>query len=223
MILSAQYRNLSFRYMGYAEKDIPDNIALLEEKCEKSLLKAVSPLYTYKFFDIDIKEDGVYLSGYRLILNGNDIKKHLSGCKKAVLLSATLGTGADKLIKQTSVYDMTESFITDCIASALIEQICDNAEEEIKEKFPDMYTTWRYSPGYGDFPVTAQKDFLDVTNAQKRIGLYLSEGGMLMPTKSVTAVIGLSDIPVNKNKRGCISCNMKDKCSFRKRGIHCEF
>lgn len=223
MILSSEYRDLSFRYMGYAQKDIPDNITELEEKCEKALLTVISPSYTYKLFDIEFKKDGVHLSDCKLIMHGEDIRNHLSGCKKAALMSATLGTGADKLIKQTSVYDMTESFITDCIASALIEQVCDEAEEEIRKKLTGMYMTWRYSPGYGDFPIDAQKDFLESVNAQKRIGLYLSEGGMLMPTKSVTAVIGLSDTPVNKNKRGCICCNMRDKCSFRKRGIHCEF
>ncbi len=223
MIFSDESKTLAFRYMGYSKENIPENIKMLADKCQKTLLEKITPKFTYKIFDIEIKNNGVLLTNSNLILIGNDIKNHLTNCKYVVLLSATLGIGADTLIKQASVYDMTESFITDCLASALIEQVCDKAEMEIKQKFSDMYMTWRYSPGYGDFPITLQKDFLTITDAQKRIGLYLSDGGMLIPSKSVTSVIGLSEIPVNKNKRGCICCNMRDKCSFRKRGNYCEF
>ncbi len=223
MIISADCRATAFRYMGYSEENIPDNIRFITDKCEKTLLEKISPKFTYRIFDIEVAENALLLKNTGLSLSGNDIKNHLIGCKKAVLLSATLGTGADTLIKQLSFIDMTESFIADCIAGALIEQVCDEAEAEIKQKIPDMYMTWRFSPGYGDFPITLQNEFLTAVDAKKRIGLYLSEGGMLMPSKSVTAVIGLSKTPVNKNKRGCICCNMRDKCSFRKRGNHCEF
>lgn len=223
MLISAEYKATALRYMGYSKDNIPQNIALIAEKCEKDLLEKISPKFTYKLFDIEIQDNGVFLKNPPFTLIGKDIKEHLEDCSKAVLLSATLGIGIDTLIKQLSISDVTESFIADCIASALIEQVCDEAETEIKQKIPDMYTTWRYSPGYGDFPITQQEDFLAITDAKKRIGLYLSEGGMLMPTKSVTAVIGLSETPLNKNKRGCISCNMRDNCSFRKRGNHCGF
>lgn len=217
------YKPQAFIYMGYADGNIPDNIKELTDKCEKTLLGVITPLYSLHIFDMEFSDNGVLLCGSNFLMQGDDIKNHLDGCSKAVLICATLGVGADRLIKQLSVTDMTESFITDALASALIEQVCDTAEGEIQKKLPDMFMTWRFSPGYGDFPIGQQKEFLAVTNASKQVGLYLSEGGMLIPSKSVTAVVGISEKPLTKKKRGCTTCNMKDRCSFRKKGVRCEF
>ena len=52
----------------------------------------------------------------------------------------------------------------------------------------------RFSPGYGDLSITIQKDFLQALNADKTVGLSLSEGNLMIPEKSVTAFIGVSKI-----------------------------
>ncbi|MGN0614595.1 MAG: vitamin B12 dependent-methionine synthase activation domain-containing protein [Porcipelethomonas sp.] len=223
MTLDSIDRQQALRYSGFKGKNVPEKLLTLVEECEKELLSAINPDYIFRCFDIRTESSGIVIEGSTLTLMGKDIKRHLEGCEKAVLMCATLGIGADRLIKQLSVSDMSRSFMTDALASAAIEQVCDEAEKVIKEKFPDMYMTWRYSPGYGDFPIEQQTDFLAVTNASKRIGLNLTEGGMLMPSKSVTAVIGLSGNPVNQKKRGCACCNMAKTCSYRRRGEHCGF
>ena len=64
--------------------------------------------------------------------------------------------------------------------------------------------------------------FLEVLNAGKRIGLSALENCMMVPTKSVTAVIGLSNNEISKGMRGCVCCNMRDRCAYRIRGEHCE-
>ena len=69
----------------------------------------------------------------------------------------------------------------------------------------------------------SQKNFLDVLNASKRIGVMATTGSILTPRKSITCIIGLSKEPVQQDKRGCNTCNLKGKCTFRKRGEHCGF
>ena len=97
-------------------------------------------------------------------------------------------------------------------------------EKEIKEKInKDNFMTWRFSPGYGDLPITLQREFVRVTDAEKRIGLTVNEGGILLPRKSVTAIIGLSKEPIPKQRRGCAYCNMNKTCQFRRGGTHCGF
>ena len=54
--------------------------------------------------------------------------------------------------------------------------------------------TWRFSPGYGDRPLSMQDDLLAAVEAGKRIGLATTQGHMLTPMKSVTAIIGLQDM-----------------------------
>ena len=81
--------------------------------------------------------------------------------------------------------------------------------------------TFRFSPGYGDYPIELQKDFLRILDAQRKIGLTVNDNFMLVPTKSVTAVLGLSKNPIEQKKRGCAVCNMRDKCKYRRNGEHC--
>lgn len=213
-------REEAFRYMGI-KGEPPQNVLQAAEECERLILECITPKFHWIFAEIeDFSEKGVILSGHRLILSGNDIAAHLGGCCGAVLLCATLGEGADRLIRKFQAEDMAKAVITDSLASAAIEQVCDIAEEEIRRRFKNL--TWRFSPGYGDFPLECQGDFLAAVNASRRVGVFLTEGGLLTPTKSVTAVIGVSETPINNSRKGCGGCNMRDKCNFRKSGGHCN-
>ncbi len=211
----------ALRYLKYGNNLPDENIQQIMNECEKKLLSVIKPRYTYKVFDIKIS-DKVYLENCTLTLNGNDIKKHLENCSKAVLMAVTLSADTDKFIRNSQISNMTEAVILDSMASVCTEQLCDEVEEEIHKNFPQYFHTWRYSAGYGDFPISIQSDFLDVLDAQKRIGLCVTSSNILTPKKSVTAVIGLSETPVNYKKRGCITCNMNKNCQYRKNGEHCE-
>ena len=212
----------AFRYMGHKGGVLPENLTAPADECEQRLLEAVSPKLVYALFDIEQTENGVIVGGTSLMLKGNDISAHLADCEKCVLFAATLGAGADAVIRGYESAAMEKAVIADCMASAAIEQVCDLAEAEIREKLPDMHFTWRFSPGYGDLPLNIQRDFLNVLNAQKRIGLTVTESLILIPRKSVTAVIGVSERKIPKGRRGCAVCNMKDVCELRKRGTHCN-
>lgn len=213
----------ALRYLRYGSNVPDDNIQSVIDRCEKELLAVINPRYTYKVFDISDNNNNIHLNGCKLILKGNDITNHLNGCIKAVLMCATLSADTDKLIRNTQINNMTEAVILDSLASVCTEQLCDEVEKEIHDKFPQYFHTWRYSAGYGDFPIDIQSDFISILDAQKRIGLCVTSSGMLTPKKSVTAVIGLSENPVNLKKRGCLTCSMQKTCQFRRKGERCEF
>lgn len=212
--------DLALRYMGFKMNGANDFMPVVTD-CLNELCGCISPQYVYKLFDITSTPDGICVEGTDLVLTGNSVREHLSGCKKCVLMAATLSAAADTLIRRYSAYDMTRSFVTDCLASAAIESVCDSAEKDMRSKLPDKFFTWRFSPGYGDLPLDLQQTVLSVLNAGKRIGLNVTDSMMLVPSKSVTAVIGVSDEPVLKRNRGCPDCNMFETCSFRKGGFHC--
>ncbi len=211
----------ALRYMGYG-KNKPDEVTMQNIiECEKALLEVIKPECVYRIFDICRTDDGVSVEGTSLVLTGKDVANHLKGCPKAALLAVTVSGGADRLIRSYAAYDMAKSVITDCLASAAVEQVCNEVDKIIRENSQQKYQTWRFSPGYGDLPLEIQKDFLDVLNAGKRIGLSVLDNCMMVPTKSVTAVIGLSDNEISKGKRGCACCNMRGSCAYRVRGEHC--
>ncbi len=87
---------------------------------------------------------------------------------------------------------MAEAMMIDNMASYLVEKACDRAEEIIMEDF-DADKTFRYGLGYGDFPITKQKEFLNLLDASRQVGVHVNEASMLMPTKSVTCLIGIKD------------------------------
>lgn len=209
------------RYMGYRDEP-PQNQMDLIQHCADELKKCIQPAFVYRVFELDFTEEGVKLQGSSLIFKGMDIRQHLEGCQKCILFCATAGIKTDELIRQKESEDINTGFITDCLASAAAEAVCNALEKELAAKLPDMYFTWRFSPGYGDFPLEIQPKIIDVLNAAKRTGVTCTEGLMLVPTKSVTAIIGVSDTPIAKKRQNCTACNMHDRCTIRKNGAHCH-
>ena len=204
-------------------REVPaENIAELLERCEKRVLDVIRPNYVYREAELEFTENGIRAGDMNELLTGSDIARHLAGCTKAVLFAATLSAEADKLIRQAAVTDVAESFAIDCLCSAAVEQVCDAAEEEIFSVIEAPYRTWRFSPGYGDLPLGIQGSFLKMLNAQRRIGLTVTDSMLLIPSKSVTALIGISDAPVSRGKRGCGSCNMRENCAYRRGGRSCQ-
>lgn len=212
-------RGEAFRYMGQ-RGEASAELREVAEECEKRLLSAISPKLVYAVFDIENGEE-ISVLGTPLKLAGESIREHLAGCEKCALMAVTLGSGVDSLLREFESSAMEKAFVADALASAAVEQACDLAEEEIKARLGGAHFTWRFSPGYGDLPLGIQRDFLDVLNAQKRIGLTVTDSLILIPRKSVTAIIGISNHELTPKTRGCSTCLIREKCELRKRGEHC--
>ncbi len=214
-------RRQALRYAGMHGE--PDRyLSDLADNCGKRLLSAISPKYTYRVYPLEFRPDGIACKGTSLVLTGKDIASHLQGCSRAILLCVTLSAAADACIRTAQTADVTAGLLTDALASAAVEQVCDQAECEILAALPEFHATWRFSPGYGDLPLALQGDFLAAVDAMRRVGVTVSDSGLLIPRKSVTAIIGLSDAPVQKGKRGCAVCNLSNTCPYRAKGEHCR-
>ncbi|MBO5226932.1 MAG: methionine synthase [Ruminococcus sp.] len=209
----------TLRYMGFGE-GIPDShFTERINAMEKELIKTAVPRFVWKSEPLVSDED--ILSAGGIILAGNDIRAHLEGCTHVVFMAATLSIQTDMLISRTQTRNIGDAHILDALAGAGIEQICGKAEFLIKEQFPEKYMTWRYSAGYGDFPIELQSELAAYLDAQRKIGLTVTETSLMIPKKSVTAVIGIADKPLPQKRSGCTSCNMRDICNFRRNGVHC--
>ena len=215
IVLGQLDKNEALRYMGHRGEDIDEQLDKLITKCEKEVLSCVKPRFVYKVCDISREEKGILVKDTNLFLTGNSIKKHLDGCDKAVLMAVTISADADRLIRIAQIRDMAEAVAIDSLCSVAVEQACDRAELIIKEENPGYYQTFRFGLGYGDLPISLQGQFLHVLNAPKQIGLNVSSTDMLTPTKSVTAIIGISDTQEKCHIKGCEACEKKD-CIYRR-------
>ncbi len=206
-------RNEAVRYLGGAGIELGYRMDRLMDECEKEIIEKASPKFLYVQRDLPCPE----------IMGGKDIENHLNGCTEAVIMCATLGTEIDRLLRVSQISDMARAVVLDSFASVAIEQVCNRVDEMIAEENSGMYMTFRFSPGYGDYPIKLQKNILNILDAPRRIGLTTNDNYLLMPSKSVTAVLGLSPEPIERRKRGCAVCNMRDNCRFRRNGEHCGF
>jgi cobalamin-dependent methionine synthase I len=75
------------------------------------------------------------------------------------------------------------------MGAALIEQWCDIIHKDFQDKLGA--NTFRFSCGYGDLPLTLQRDIFAALNVNKNIGVSLSDNCFMTPSKSVTAIIGI--------------------------------
>ena len=118
-------------------------------------------------------------------LGSEGLKKHLEGCREAVIFAATVGIGIDRLIARYSSISPTKALLFQAIGAERIEALCDEFNAELGGG--------RFSPGYGDLPLEFQKEIFKILDCPKRIGLTLNESMLMSPSKSVTAIIGVKN------------------------------
>lgn len=159
---------------------------------------------------ITVDEAGVTLdTGVRF--TSRDLARHLKGCDKALLLAATLGSRVDVAIRRLALCSVAEGAAAQAVAAALIESYCDDVQA--KADTDGLAQRPRFSPGYGDWRLEEQRLLFPVLDCAKRIGLTLTDGLMMAPSKSVTAIIGLSeDVACVWNK--CMTCGNVN-CPYR--------
>lgn len=212
------HENEALLYLGYRGGKLPENIHETIARCEEILLKTARPRIVWRQFDL---KDDLTFSGTGFCPAGNDVKALLHDCRQVILFAATLGTEVEALLHRTQVRDMAEAVVLDCCASSAIENVCDNFCEDLQAELAPKYLTDRFSPGYGDLPFAQQKEVCGILDIGRRIGVNLSPGGLMIPQKSVTALMGIADTPQKKRFRGCAYCSLFETCLLRKENRTC--
>lgn len=208
------------RYLGGPITDVPSSLLQSVQGAAAQLQAVARPRAVWRSFDLD----GTALTGTTLTLPGDAIQRHLSHCHRALLMAATLGADAERLLLHTQVTDMAQALILDSSASAAIENVCDNLEADLRSQVESQgfFLTDRFSPGYGDLPLSLQSQFCTLLNTQRQIGLTVSQTSLLIPRKSVTAILGISDQPRLTRSSGCQNCALFETCQIRKGGATCQ-
>ena len=211
----------ALRYLGADKADEATRRAV--EQAAEELTEKLVPRFVYKVFSVEHTESGAFLPEAGLALPGKMAKSMLHCCGQAALLCCTLGAEFDRLLRMTQARDMAKASILNACGSAYAEAGCNEAEKEIASRYPNLYLTDRFSPGYGDLPLSIQPSFITALDADRRLGVTVTDSLLMLPAKTVTAVIGLSETPQPARIRGCGCCALKKNCAYRERGTHCDF
>lgn len=219
----------------HAKGSADSRLAEQMDEAERLLKEAARPKAVYRLIERSaiLPEDAQMNTFDGLSEVSISIKKHLEGCHKAVLMAITLGADVDQLLRRIQITDMAMAVILDTGASVLIEQLADYFQEEIAKKLMTLdqigdgkpgtgtFMTPRFSPGYGDWSITEQSRIVRLLDGQRQIGLNVTKDSLMIPRKSITAVIGIADHPVKGCLATCDECVLKDKCQLKKEGKFC--
>ena len=205
-----------FRYLGYHNTIPTETIQSVVTDCISELLNCCSMHHTYKIFDCVIQHTKIIIDNH-VIIESKNLSKNLNECNQVILFAATLGVQADILLKKYSHIDMSKAVIMHAVAATVIEEYCDQCQIEIEKTLANqkLFLRPRFSPGYGDFNLIHQQDFITLLDCPRKIGLTLTDSFLLAPSKSVTAVMGISKTNKYCPIKGCEAC-AKTNCIFRR-------
>jgi len=149
----------------------------------EAALKAIRPARAWRRFDDPFVAGGA---------DSASLTEHLAGCHAVYLVCTTIGAAFDALQRRTSATSPSDAFVLQAIGAAAIEEWTDETECEIRRELKDGETlVSRYSPGYGDWPLEAQRRLFELLDAPRKAGVSLTDSLLMVPSKSVSAIIGV--------------------------------
>lgn len=209
------------RYLGYRGNQPDEQIEKLIDEVLSELLNKIQPKNIYKIYSAKVEGNKVSLYDRDLSVPSMTIVSHnfsenVKNCSYVVLMAATLGLEADKLLHKYEIINMTKASITQACGAAAIEAYCNKIQEEIRINALEkgLYLRPRFSPGYGDLPLEKQKDIFELLECTKRLGITLTDSLLMYPTKSVTAFIGMTTEKQGCHIAKCSQCK-NTECEFR--------
>ena len=197
--------------LRYAGADKSVGLPLLDECLAESDGK-LSYKICYIDSSVNITENTVMFDFASV--KSENLAKHLCGCKSAVVFAATVGVEIDRLISKYGRISPLKALIFQAIGAQQIEGLCDAFSADMASEFAKdgLYPIPRFSPGYGDLAIDFQREIFKALDCPKQIGLTLNDSLVMSPSKSVTAIMGLSDRPIIHTKNKCDDCDNSDCC-----------
>lgn len=255
MLLEARVNQQeALRYLGYAGQAMDEDLSVRFQRavglCSKIPAQGMSHTFPIESFEFD--ECGtacaVHLVGTSFVLEGRDISAHVAGAREVALMVATLGLESEALLHREAAISPLDGLLVDACASSLVEEAA-NALSALVTRHAagrGLRAGRRFSPGYGDFPLSAQGAFLAAVGADKALGISATSADLLVPSKSITAVCGLCEsVPADPEaspsdaaatrqdaynadveasattERNCKTCNLWGSCLLRAQGRTC--
>ena len=200
-------------FLGWRGTQLEDALVKRIMRLSQAVLEEIVPRVAVRRFAVE--GDGS-LASAAFVPEGKDVRALLSPCREVVLMAATLGPESERMLLRFQAHDASDALLLDAVLSAAIEAVCDEAERKIRGELQakGLYLTDRFSPGYGDMPAAQTRGICDVLNTVRAIGLTVSASGIMIPRKSVTAIMGVSESPVPRRAKGCQFCAMRETCAL---------
>jgi hypothetical protein len=205
------------RLLGEEEGSVDAYSQEVVNRCIGECEKIMNPAAGYVLrgaLEADSTEE-IAIEGIRFQA-GKIVHKMLKHSETYAFFLVTVGQEPEMLAKDLlDKGDILEGFITDLVASALVDSLAAQVHEVLAALASrrGMKVTNRYSPGYCSWDVAEQQKLFKLFPANT-CGISLSESSLMNPVKSISGIIGMGP-EVKFNEYTCEICPMKT-CHFRK-------
>ena len=130
-------------------------------------------------YSVCYAESPIFICGDTVGLLGVEFKSKnlaetLAPCDRALVFACTLGIGVDRLIKKYTDINPSRALVFQAYGAERVESFTDLFLEDYALS-TGVKLARRFSPGYGDLPLSAQREIFAVLNPEKRIGVTLND------------------------------------------------
>ncbi len=174
--------------LRYARSGDGDEAAL---RLLSELVGEADSLFTYRvaYRTLPVAIDGATVTLGPVNAASSSLAARLAGCREAILMAATVGHAIDRRLARYTRTSPARALLLSALGSERCEALVETFLADLAAG--GLTLTKRFSPGYGDLPLALQRDLLPLVEAERTLGITLSSGDLMSPTKSVTAIIGI--------------------------------
>lgn len=206
--------------LRYARAKDDGTLDDLMDACIKEAQPYLSYRVCYTVLDIERRGGKIIFGGVET--DSKTLQKALEGCGALLLFAATVGAPFDKLIMKYSRVAPSRALMFQALGAERVESLCDafcgKISSDLNKEGKSLRT--RVSAGYGDIPLSMQKEIFSLLDCPRKIGLTLNERLLMSPSKSVTAIAGIKngDLEASGGKDCGIKCALcpDTGCAYRK-------
>ena len=200
--------------MRYARiRGADDSYAELIDAC----IREAEPVLSYRvcYTILDIRRQNDRMTFGNITTDSKTIKTAVKDSSQALLFAATIGTPFDRLLQRYSMLSPGKALILQAIGAERVESLCDAFCEQMNTELASSQKrlTRRVSPGYGDISLEMQRELFIMLDCPRKIGLTLDESLLMSPSKSVTAICGITEGATCDTIK-CADCTKTD-CEYR--------
>lgn len=151
-------------------------------------------------------EDGTLLSGPLTA-------RHLAGAERIAAVVCTIGGELESFAARQE--DLLLALALDGLGNAAVTLVGQQVCERIAgcSQANGQMTSTPLSPGVPEWPVEVGQPQIFALTDPSAAGVRLTEGGMMIPKKSVSFVVGIGKNVSQVNP--CEVCNLKETCRYR--------
>jgi hypothetical protein len=148
-------------------------------------------------------------------LTGPLAAHHLAGAEQIILVVCTIGSQLENMASSWMEKNPVLGLALDGLGNAAVEkvaqQVCARLAERAQAK--SLQASTPLSPGEPDWPVEVGLPQIFALLDPSKAGVTLTSGGMMVPKKSVSFVVGVG--PNMSQTDSCDICSLKETCRYR--------